>query len=135
MVSKNTLGKNSMDIRINSFKKVLVKWYSGELGTRQLNNWNRTVPEYDYIRLFIFQPSNISTPEVSSLVNTVEDARLGNLSYPITLPLNIVEYKTNYFTYLGSLTTPKCSESVRWIVFETPLNTRTDEVIILNSTR
>lgn len=75
-----------------------------------------------------FQPSFGSSPEVSTLVNTVEDARLGKLTYPITLPLNIVDRKTNYFTYLGSLTTPKCFESVQWIVYETPLSMKADTV-------
>jgi carbonic anhydrase len=36
--------------------------------------------------------------------------------------------KGDYYTYTGSLTTPPCSEGVKWFVLKTPTSISSDEV-------
>jgi len=37
-------------------------------------------------------------------------------------PASLLPAKRGYFTYMGSLTTPPCSEGVLWMVMQTPIN-------------
>lgn len=37
-------------------------------------------------------------------------------------PTQFFPKQQNYFTYAGSLTTPPCSETVRWIIMDTPIS-------------
>lgn len=36
--------------------------------------------------------------------------------------------RQSYYTYVGSLTTPPCSENVRWLVMDTPITASTDQL-------
>ena len=41
-----------------------------------------------------------------------------------------VDNKKNYWTYLGSLTTPPLFESVTWIVFQQPITVSENQVSV-----
>ena len=44
-----------------------------------------------------------------------------NTAITLRLILYFTENKSDYYTYLGSLTTPPCFESVTWVVFKEPV--------------
>jgi carbonic anhydrase len=47
------------------------------------------------------------------------------------VPLNLDELlpvDRRYFTYMGSLTTPPCSEDVRWVVMRQPVTMSPDQI-------
>lgn len=52
---------------------------------------------------------------------------------PIAKPLSLVSLLPydleHYFTYVGSLTTPPCSEVVTWIDYEQPIRLSHDQVV------
>lgn len=43
-------------------------------------------------------------------------------------PISLFPVKRDYATYQGSLTTPPCTEGVRWVVFQEPLRVSRDQV-------
>lgn len=48
-------------------------------------------------------------------------------STPIDLN-NLLPAERNYYTYMGSLTTPPCSEGVLWMVMKTPVNIAPEQI-------
>lgn len=43
-------------------------------------------------------------------------------------PLELLPSKRSYYTFLGSLTTPPCSEGVRWLVLKTPVTVSKEQI-------
>ena len=43
-----------------------------------------------------------------------------------------VRQKRNYYTYMGSLTTPPCSEGVLWLVMKQPVQVSPDQINIFS---
>ena len=43
-------------------------------------------------------------------------------------PENLYPKNKSYFTYLGSLTTPPCTENVTWIIFKNPITMTNEEI-------
>jgi carbonic anhydrase len=43
-------------------------------------------------------------------------------------PAGLLPQDTSYYTYMGSLTAPPCSEGVRWFVLKTPVDISTEEI-------
>jgi carbonic anhydrase len=55
----------------------------------------------------------------------------GEMAAPARLrinPISLLPVKRDYATYQGSLTTPPCTEGVRWIVFQEPVRVSRDQV-------
>ena len=57
---------------------------------------------------------------------------------PVTPPITTVDLNTllptsrNYYTYMGSLTTPPCSEGVLWLVMKQPVQVSQDQINIFS---
>jgi carbonic anhydrase len=47
-------------------------------------------------------------------------------------PVDLLPTERNYFTYMGSLTTPPCSEGVLWMVMKKPVEVSTDQIGIFS---
>jgi carbonic anhydrase len=51
------------------------------------------------------------------------------------LPLDLNELlptERSYYTYMGSLTTPPCSEGVLWMVMKTPVTISAEQIAIFS---
>jgi carbonic anhydrase len=46
---------------------------------------------------------------------------------------NLLPPTRDYFAYNGSLTTPPCSEGVKWMVLKTPIEASTDQISVFKS--
>ncbi|MCH8839007.1 MAG: carbonic anhydrase family protein [Candidatus Marinimicrobia bacterium] len=60
----------------------------------------------------------------------------GLRSIPAGVSINVMDFiplMSSYFTYSGSLTTPPCTEGVRWIVLDTPVKVSVAQVEHFNS--
>ncbi|MCH7528323.1 MAG: carbonic anhydrase family protein, partial [Candidatus Marinimicrobia bacterium] len=60
----------------------------------------------------------------------------GLRSLPAGVSINVMDFippMSSYFTYSGSLTTPPCTEGVRWIVLDTAVKVSVAQVERFNS--
>ncbi|WP_169795483.1 carbonic anhydrase, partial [Dechloromonas denitrificans] len=51
---------------------------------------------------------------------------------PIIDPMTLLPASRNYYTYMGSLTTPPCSEGVLWLVMKQPAQVSPDQINIFS---
>lgn len=83
-------------------------------------------PEGVAVLGFFYEKSNSANRKYDAIVSSLRSIRAtnGNTSLsPVSLAqlLPAEQNLTSYYRYKGSLTTPPCTESVVWTVFETPI--------------
>ena len=70
-------------------------------------------------------------PLVQSVWNNLPLEKGEEVPAKATLDLNtLLPTERNYFTYMGSLTTPPCSEGVLWMVMKQPVQISTEQIAI-----
>lgn len=72
-------------------------------------------------------------PIVQTLWNHLPLER--NVEYPASVPLDVealLPEDRTYFSYMGSLTTPPCSEGVLWLVMKQPVQVSQDQINIFS---
>ncbi|XP_071386026.1 carbonic anhydrase 4a isoform X2 [Centroberyx affinis] len=82
---------------------------------------------------FFYEESNSANKKYEPIINALPSVKStnGNTSLPpISLGQLIPAQQnlTNYYRYKGSLTTPGCTESVIWTVFESPIPLSRDQL-------
>ncbi len=73
-------------------------------------------------------------PFIQTLWNNLPLEKNSSVSPPsLTIdPLNLLPAARNYYTYMGSLTTPPCSEGVLWLVMKQPAQVSQDQINIFS---
>jgi carbonic anhydrase len=51
---------------------------------------------------------------------------------PIINPVSLLPANRNYYTYMGSLTTPPCTEGVLWLVMKQPVQVSQEQINIFS---
>ena len=59
-------------------------------------------------------------PKQKGITSTLDDVHIN--------PSALIPSSGSYYTFMGSLTTPPCSEHVRWFVMESPVSISPEEV-------
>ncbi|WP_412478707.1 carbonic anhydrase [Azonexus sp. IMCC34839] len=73
-------------------------------------------------------------PFIQMLWNNLPLEKNSSVSPPsLTIdPINLLPASRNYYTYMGSLTTPPCSEGVLWLVMKQPAQVSQDQINIFS---
>ena len=74
-----------------------------------------------------------SQPVVQTVWNNLPLERGEDLAAEVTLdPAQLLPEDRRYFTYMGSLTTPPCSEGVLWMVMKTPVAVSPEQIAVFS---
>ncbi|XP_026184755.1 carbonic anhydrase 4a [Mastacembelus armatus] len=90
-------------------------------------------PEGVAVLGFFYEKSNSANRKYEPIISALQSIKATNANtslLPISMAQLIPSEKnlTSYYRYKGSLTTPGCTESVIWTVFETPIPLSMDQL-------
>lgn len=72
--------------------------------------------------LYTIDDDGENDEELTHIINNLTFAKEANVPVNTTFHLNaLLPAKRSYYTYKGSLTTPPCTETILWHVFDTPM--------------
>jgi carbonic anhydrase len=73
-------------------------------------------------------------PFIQTLWNNLPLEKKVEVSPPTAIidPANLLPASRNYYTYMGSLTTPPCTEGVLWLVMKQPVQVSPDQINIFS---
>lgn len=77
----------------------------------------------------IFVDSGEENKEFQKIVNTIKENKNKKLNKSITLSIqSFIPFNSKKISYEGSFTTPPCTEGVKWIVFEKPIQFSNNQI-------
>ncbi|XP_067649665.1 carbonic anhydrase 7-like isoform X2 [Haliotis asinina] len=132
---------DSMHFHCPSEHHVDGKPMSGELHLvhykKQYSSFGASVAKQDglaVIGIFLEEGSSSNNSAFNSFAEGVQKLNDNRTGISVTLdPRQLLPTGGKFYTYFGSLTTPSCSESVRWIVMQKPIITTQEKVAILRT--
>ena len=86
----------------------------------------------DYLVLAVMAKEGASSSPFTFLENylPLKEGEMKTIDRPFDLNLNLPENK-GYYNYIGSLTTPPCTEGVNWFIFKEPITVSLKQVNVL----
>lgn len=72
-----------------------------------------------------------SNPLLKNILNTANKSKEEKFSIEDSNLMSLLPENKEYFHYMGSLTTPPCTEGVRWYVLKTPIEISKEELKLL----
>lgn len=87
----------------------------------------------EYFKFFRWQISDWENPSFGEFSEALSDIKLKGKSVDLVQPLPLLKFVSsnlqNYYTYIGSLTTPPCSEKVVWIDYTQAIDISENQVM------
>jgi len=83
-----------------------------------------------YAVIGVFLQRSASSGALAPIFATLPDIAVENVKYPLPTfnPAAFLPSTTAHYRYLGSLTTPPCSEGVKWIVMRDPVTVSDEDL-------
>ncbi len=81
----------------------------------------------------VFVKSGIANPTLQKMIDHLpnEMGKEQDIEHVSINPINLMPVKKKYFSFMGSLTTPPCSEGVQWIVMSDMITASPSQILLL----
>lgn len=83
--------------------------------------------------LGVFVTPGAANSTLQEIIDHLPEKTGKNIAVPHTKinPINLIPSKNDYYSFEGSLTTPPCSEKVRWVVLSEPITASPEQITAL----